>query len=106
MGGWWRLALVSLDGVAHSPIVSVSASVNLPLHQKSRSSLLAPAHPGGPGKRAVKGCSGGGGLVLLTRTRISKLVPDLTFDNLTKHHHAFITSAMPPVGSNMLYSLD
>jgi len=32
----------------------VSASVNLPLHRKSRSSLLAPAHPGGPGKRAVK----------------------------------------------------
>ena len=32
---------------------SVSASVNLPLHIKS-SSLLALAHPGGPGKRAVK----------------------------------------------------
>jgi len=30
----------------------VSASVNLPL--KSRSSLLAPDHLGGPGKRAVK----------------------------------------------------
>jgi len=28
----------------------VSASVNLPLHIKSRSSLLAPAHPGGSGK--------------------------------------------------------
>ena len=27
---------------------------------KSRSSLLAPAHPGGPGKRAVNGCCGGG----------------------------------------------
>jgi len=32
----------------------VSASVNLPLHHKSRSYLLALAHPGGPGKRAVK----------------------------------------------------
>jgi len=33
----------------------VSASVNLPLHHKvSRKSLLAPAHPNGPGKRAVK----------------------------------------------------
>ena len=32
----------------------MSASVNLPLHQKSRSSILAPAHTGGPGKRAVK----------------------------------------------------
>jgi len=38
MGGWWRLALISPDGVA-------------------------PAHPGGPGKRAVKRlwCGGGGG---------------------------------------------
>jgi len=32
---------------------SVSASVNLPFHHKVQS-LLAPAHPGGPGKRAVK----------------------------------------------------
>jgi len=39
---------------------SVSASVNLPCAIKSRSSLLAPAHPGGPGKRAVNGCGGGG----------------------------------------------
>jgi len=51
--------LVSPDGVASSWMVSVSASVNLPLlispcTVKSRSSLLAPVHPGGPGKRAVK----------------------------------------------------
>ena len=32
--GWWRWALVSPDGVASSRIVSVSASVNLPLHYK------------------------------------------------------------------------
>jgi len=31
-GGWWRWALVSLDGVAPSRMVDVSASVNLPLH--------------------------------------------------------------------------
>jgi len=58
MGGWWRWALVSLDAVVPSRMVSVSASVNLPLHHKVenlRSSLLAPAHPGGPGKSAVKG---------------------------------------------------
>jgi len=54
MGGTLRWALVILDGVAPSQMVSVSASVNLPLHHKSRSSLLAPAHPGRPGKRAVK----------------------------------------------------
>jgi len=50
MGGWWRWALVSPDGVAPSRMVGVSVSVNLPLHIKSRSSLLALAHPGGPGK--------------------------------------------------------
>jgi len=54
MGGWWRWTLVSPDGVAFSRMVIVSASVNLPLHHTSRSSLLAPSHPGGPGKRAVK----------------------------------------------------
>ena len=54
LGGWWRWALVSPDGVAPSWMVNVSACVNLPCTIKSRSSLLALAHPGGPGKRAVK----------------------------------------------------
>jgi len=31
-GGWWRWALVGPDGVAPSQMVSVSASINLPLH--------------------------------------------------------------------------
>ena len=34
MGGWSRWALVSPDGVAPSRMVSVSTSVNLPLHHK------------------------------------------------------------------------
>ena len=34
MVGWWRWALVSPDGVAPSRMVSVSASVHLPLHHK------------------------------------------------------------------------
>jgi len=34
MGGWWRWALVSPDGVAPIRMVGVSASVNLPLHDK------------------------------------------------------------------------
>ena len=34
MGGWWRWALVSADGVVPSWMVDVSASVNLPLHHK------------------------------------------------------------------------
>jgi len=54
MVGWWRLALVSPDGVALTQIVCMSASVIFPCTIKSRSSLLAPAHPGGPRKRAVK----------------------------------------------------
>ena len=33
-GGWWRWALLSPDGVAPIRMVSVSASVNLPLHHK------------------------------------------------------------------------
>jgi len=41
------------DGVAPSRVVAVSALI-FPCTIKSRSSLLAPAHPGGPGKRAVK----------------------------------------------------
>jgi len=32
--GWWRWALVSLDGVAPNRMVDVSASVNIPLHHK------------------------------------------------------------------------
>ena len=34
IGGWWRWALVSPDGVAPSRMVSVSASVNVPLHHE------------------------------------------------------------------------
>jgi len=44
----------SPDGVALSQMVGVSAAVIFPCTIKSRNSLLAPAHPGGPGKRAVK----------------------------------------------------
>ena len=33
-GGWWRWALVGPDRVAPSRMVSVSASVSLPLHHK------------------------------------------------------------------------
>ena len=56
-GGWWRSALVSPDRVAPSRMVGVSASVIFPCTIKSRSSLLAPAHLGGRGKRARNGCS-------------------------------------------------
>ena len=56
-GGWWRWALVSPDGVVPNWMAGWSVCLPLfifPCTMKSRSSLLAPAHPGGPGKRAVK----------------------------------------------------
>jgi len=47
--------LISLDGVAPTRIVGVSASVIFPCTIKSRRRfLLAPVHPGSTGKRAVK----------------------------------------------------
>ena len=50
MGGWWRWALVSRDGVAPSRMVSVCVPLLMfPCTIKSRSSLLALAYPGGPG---------------------------------------------------------
>ena len=52
--GWWTWALVSPDGVVPGWMVGVSASVNFPCAIKSKRSVLAPAHPGGPGKRAIK----------------------------------------------------
>jgi len=45
-GGWWRWALVSPDGVALSRMVSVSASVNLPLHHKVQKFNSGTGSPG------------------------------------------------------------
>jgi len=56
-GGDGGRSLISPDGVARAPIwmVGVSASVIFPCTTKSRIRfLLAPAHPGSLGKRAVK----------------------------------------------------
>ena len=58
-GGWWRWALVSPHGVAPSRMVSVSASVNLPLHHKVQKFSFGTSHPGGPRKWAVKRLSCG-----------------------------------------------
>jgi len=54
MGGWWRWALVSPDGVAPSQMVSVSAAVNRTLHHKVQKFSSGTGSTGGPGKRAVK----------------------------------------------------
>jgi len=44
--GWWRLALVSLDGVAPSRMGGVSVSVNLPLHHKVQKFSSGTGPPG------------------------------------------------------------
>jgi len=45
-GGWWRWALVSLDGVAPSRMVGVSASVNLPLYHEVQKFCSGTGSPG------------------------------------------------------------
>jgi len=54
MGGWWRYALVSPDGADPAGWSVCLPLLIFPCTIKSKSSLLAPAHPGGPGKRAVE----------------------------------------------------
>jgi len=66
--------MVSPDGVVPSRIVGVSASVNLPLHHKVQSCLLAPAHPGGPGKRAVKRLWWCGVIAIITITIVISII--------------------------------
>jgi len=53
-GGWWRLALVSPDGVAPSRMVGVSASVNLPLHHEVQKFSSGSGSPGWSWKRGSK----------------------------------------------------
>jgi len=54
IGGWWRWTLLSPDGVAPSRMVSVSASVNLPLHHKVQKFSSGTGSPGWSRKRTVK----------------------------------------------------
>jgi len=53
-GGWWRWALVSPDGVAHSQMDSVSASVILPLHQKAQKFSSGTSSPRWSRKKGCK----------------------------------------------------
>jgi len=52
--GWWRWARVSPDGVAPSRMVSVSASVSLPLHHKVQKFSSGTGSPGWSGKKGHK----------------------------------------------------
>ena len=53
-GGCWRWALVSPDGVALSWMVSVFASVNLPLHHKVQKFSSGTGSPGWSRKKGRK----------------------------------------------------
>jgi len=53
-GGWWRWALVSLDGVVPSRMVGVSASANLPLHHKVQKFSSGISSPGWSRKKGRK----------------------------------------------------
>jgi len=44
--GWWNWALLSPDGVTPSRMVSVSASVNFPLHHKVQKFSTGTVSPG------------------------------------------------------------
>ena len=54
LGGWWRWALVSPDGVAPSRMVGVSASVNLPWHHKVQKFSSGTSSPGWSRKKCRK----------------------------------------------------
>jgi len=54
MGGWRRWALLSPDEVAPSRMVSVSASVNLPLHHKVQKLSSGTGSPGWSRKKSRK----------------------------------------------------
>jgi len=54
VGEWWRWALVSPDGVAPSWMVSVSASVNLPLQQEVQKLSSSTGSPGWSRKKGHK----------------------------------------------------
>jgi len=54
MGGWWRWALISLNGVAPSQMGSVSATVNRPLHHKVQKFSSGTGSPGWSQKKGRK----------------------------------------------------
>jgi len=105
-GGWWRWALVSLDGVAPSRTVSVSASVNLPLHRKVQKFSSGSGSPGWSRKKGRKT------VVVVVVNSLTKLV-SFSFDDFysesVKHfsvlgHLPFIWSRGMPTFSSFLTS--
>ena len=60
MGGWWRWALISPDGVVPSRMVSVSACINLPLHHKVQKFSSGTGSPRWSRKKVVVWFQGSG----------------------------------------------
>jgi len=75
--GWWGWALVSPAGVAHSRMVSVSASVNLPLQHKVHKFSSGTGSPGWSQKKGHKTdvvwC--GGRQLAIVSTQVPVLMP-------------------------------
>jgi len=67
MGGWWRWALVSPDGVAPGRMVSVSTSVSLPLHHKVQKFSSVTGSPGWSCKKGRKTVVVGGVVVSVVK---------------------------------------
>jgi len=71
MGGWWRWALGSLDGVAPRRMVIVFASVNLPLHHKVQKFSSGTGSPGSSRKKGRKTV-----VVVVVWYQLTQVVPD------------------------------
>jgi len=54
IGGWWRRALVSPDGVAPNQMVSATASVDLPSHHTVQKFSSGTGSPGWSRKKGRK----------------------------------------------------
>ena len=106
MGGWWRSALVSPDGVAPSRIVSVSASVNLPLHHKVQK-FSSGTGSTSPRKRAIERlwCGGGTFITMLSITVITVIIVYQSFHQHHQLHFKFLTAIFFPGECDSLSAL-
>jgi len=95
----------SLDGVAPRRMVIVSASVIFRCSINSRNSFLAPAHPGGPRKRAIKQLWWCGGVTANSGdTYVINLIAHSGPDFYTKKRRPSKTAALPKCHSHVYNS--
>jgi len=93
LGRWWMWALISPDGVAPSQMVSVSASVNVPLHHEVQKFSSGTGWPGWSWKKGRKMvCGVVPGLVSCAVDDGCKTSSDWVCDWLThriRRHHVY-----------------